>query len=69
MLNYKGDIFRPDVTARGPYMVINSVCMSTCEDAAYISSDNNFANVLQSNVNVSCVNIMKPNTTEFESHD
>ena len=42
-------------------MVINSVCMSTCEDAADISSDKKNSNVLQSNVNVSHVNIMKPN--------
>ena len=59
MLIYKGDIFRPDVTARGPFifinsvcMFINSVCMSTCEDAVDISSNDNFANILQSNVNL-----------------
>ena len=40
---------------------INSVCMSTCEDAADISSNGIFANDLQSNVNVSHVNVMKPN--------
>ena len=42
-------------------MFINSACMSICEDAADISFDDNFANALQSNVNVSHVNIMKPN--------
>ena len=42
-------------------MVINSVCMSTCKDASDILSDDNFANVLQSNVKISHVNIMKPN--------
>ena len=43
-------------------MVINSVCMSTCEDAAEIFSEDKFADVLQSNVNISHVNIMKPNS-------
>ena len=47
MLNYKGDILFPDVTSRGPLMVINSVCMSTCEDSADISYDKIFENVLQ----------------------
>ena len=61
MLNYKGNIARQDVTARGPFMVINSVYISTYEDAADILSDENFANVLQSNANISQVNIMKPN--------
>ena len=41
-------------------MVINYVCMSTCEDAADISSDKKITNVLQSNANVSHFNIMKP---------
>ena len=41
-------------------MVINSLCMSTCEGAADISSDKTFENILQSNVNVSHVNVMKP---------
>ena len=35
--------------------------MSNYEDAADISSDNNFSNVLQSNVNVSHVNVIQPN--------
>ena len=61
MLNYKVDIVRPGVTARVPLMDINYVCMSTCKDAADISSEDNFANVLQSNVNVSHANLMKPN--------
>ena len=68
MLNYKGDIARLYVTARGPLMVIKSVCMSTCEDAVDISSDENFANVLQSNVNVSHVNVMKHNNVSQVSY-
>ena len=43
--------------ARGPLMVINSVCMATCDDAADMTSQSNFANVLQSNVNISNVNV------------
>ena len=38
-------------------METNSVCMSTCTDAADITSQSNFANVLQCNVNVSNVNV------------
>jgi len=41
--------------ARGPLMVINSVCTTTCHDAADMTSQSNFANVLQSNVNISNV--------------
>ena len=37
-----------DSTARGPLMETNSVCMFTCTDAADITSQSNFANVLQS---------------------
>ena len=50
-------------------MVINYVCVSTCEDAAYILSDGNFVNFLQSNVNFSRVNIMKPNNVSHVSYD
>ena len=42
-------------------MVINSVCMSTCEDAADISYNKNLTNFIQSNFNVSNVNVIKPN--------
>ena len=38
-------------------MVINSVCMSTCTDAADILSQTNFANALQSNVHVFNANV------------
>ena len=68
MLNYKCDIVRPDVTSKGPLMVMNSVCMSTCEDAEDISSDDNFENVLQSNVNVYHVNLIKPNNMSQVSY-
>ena len=68
MLNYKGDIVCPDVTSRGTFMVVKSVCMSTCEDDADILSDDNFSNVLQSNVNVSHINIMKTNNVSRLSY-
>ena len=68
MLNYKGDIVLPDVTKRGLYMVINFVCMSTFEDAADILSDNNLANFIQSSVNISHVNIMKPKNVSQVSY-
>ena len=75
MLIYKGDIFCPDVTSRGPLifinyvcMFINSVCMSTYEEAADILSNDNSANVLQSNVNVSHINVIKPNNVSQVSY-
>ena len=39
-------------------MVINSVTVSTCLDAADVLSNENFGNVLQSNVNVSHVKVL-----------
>ena len=57
MVDWKGDLIGPDTTARGPSLVINSVCTSTCEDAADIASDDNFADVLLSNVHVSQMNV------------
>ena len=49
-------------------MFISYVCMSTCEDAVDISSNDNFANVLQSTVNVSHFNVMKPNNVSQVSY-
>ena len=42
----------------GPLMVTNSVTISTCPDAADVLSDDDFGNVLQSNVNVSHVKVL-----------
>ena len=39
-------------------MVINSITVSTCPDADDVLSDDNFVNVLQSNVNVSHVKVL-----------
>ena len=36
----------------GQYLIINQVTLSTTVDAAYLTSDDTFAAVLQSNVNV-----------------
>ena len=52
MIYFQGDIFCPGVIDRGHLMVINSVTVSTCLDAADFLSDENFGNVPQSNVNV-----------------
>ena len=60
-LDYKGEIVHPNPTARGPLIVVNSVCMSTCEDAADILSDDNFAAVLQHHVNISHANMTHVN--------
>ena len=59
MLNYISEIVRRNNTARMPLMTINSVCLSTCVDAADIASDNNFAYVLYSNIYVSRVKVSK----------
>ena len=55
MMDFQGDIVRPGMIDRGHLMVINSVTVSTCLDAADVLSNENFGNVLQSNVNVSHV--------------
>ena len=53
MIDPRGDPIVRD--AQGPLMVINSVCTTTCHDAADMTSQSNFAHVLQSNVNISNV--------------
>ena len=53
---------RPTDVDRGPVMTINSVTTPTCADAADVLSHDNFANVLQSNVNVSHVQSQKCRT-------
>ena len=57
-MNYQGDIVRPGIIYRGPLMVINSVTVSTCLDAADVLSYEKFGNVLQSNVNVLHVKVL-----------
>ena len=57
MMYYQGDIVRPRIIDRGHLMVINSVTVSTCLDAADVLSDENFGNVLQSNFNVSHIKV------------
>ena len=75
MLNYKGEIIRPNTTARGPLMSINSICVSTNVDTADISSNENLANVLASQVDVTyneCVSQSNTNVcsvSEFSTGD
>ena len=77
MLDRKGDIVRPNVTARGPLMSINSICVSTNSGAADIAADDNLANVLASQVNVTydeCVsksdnNVCSASVSEFKTGD
>ena len=52
MMDFQGDIARPRIVDRGHLMIINSVTVSTCLDAADVLSDENYGNVLQANVNV-----------------
>ena len=47
MIDYKGEIIRPNTTARGPLMSINSLCVSTNSDAADVLADCNLGNVLE----------------------
>ena len=58
IMDLQGDIVRPGIIDRGHLMVINSVNVSTCLDAADALSDENFGNVLQSNANVSHVKVL-----------
>ena len=46
MMDFQGDIIRPGITDRGNLMVINSVTVSNCLDAADVMSDEIFGNVL-----------------------
>ena len=67
MVDYQGHVYNRNATARRPLMVINQVCTNTCEDAADISADDNFGEVLQSHVNVSDVNVSKFSGTNPDS--
>ena len=58
MMDFQGDIVRPGIIDRGNLMVINSVTVSTCIDAADVLTDENFGYVLQSNVNFSHVKVL-----------
>ena len=58
MMDFQGDIVRPGIIDRVQLMVINYVTVSTCLDAAYVLSNENSGNVLQSNVNVSHVKVL-----------
>ena len=58
MMDFQGYIVCPGVIGRGHLMVINSVTVSTCLDEANLLSDENFGNVLQSNVNVSHAKVL-----------
>ena len=58
MMDFQGNIFRPGIIDRGHLMVINSVTVSSCLDTADVLLNENFGNVLQSNVNVSHVKVL-----------
>ena len=58
MIDFQGGIIRPGIIDRGHLMVINSVTVSTFIDVADVLSDENFGNVLQSNVNFSHVKVL-----------
>ena len=58
MMDFQGDIVSPEIIDRGHLMVINSVTVSTCLDVADVLSDENFGNLLQSNVNVLHVKLL-----------
>jgi len=53
MLDGQGHITARNTTARGPFMVINTVTTTSCADAADVMVDKNFGDVLKSHVNVS----------------
>ena len=68
MMDFQGDIVRPGIIDRGHLMVIKYVTVSTCLDAADVLLDENFGNVMQSNVNVSHVKVLNThNLSRLES--
>ena len=60
--DYRVKVVHSASTARGPLMVINQVTASTCDDAADLTADDNFANVLQSHVHVNISEISNSGT-------
>ena len=58
MMDFQGEIVRPGTIDRGPLMFTNSVTVSNCPNTADVILDDNFGNVLQSNVNVLHVKVM-----------
>ena len=60
MIDYKGDIIRPNTLARGPLMNINSLCVSNNTDAADVSTDCNLGNVLEAQVTC-LIRVLFPN--------
>ena len=58
MMDFQGDILCPGIIDRGHLMVINSVTVSTCLDAADVLSDENFGNVIQSKLNVLHIKVL-----------
>ena len=61
MCDFRGEIIQETSVARGPLMVINQVTASTTVCTADIYSDENFANVLESNVAVTLYKITNSN--------
>ena len=61
MCNFRGKIIRETSVARGPLMIINQVTARTTVCATDIYSDENFANVLESNVTVTLSEIKNSN--------
>ena len=61
MCDFRGKIIRESSVARVPLMVINQVTASTTVCTAGIYSDENFSNVLESNVTVTLSKITNPN--------
>ena len=58
-VNFKGEIMCPG-GERKPLVVINQVTMSTTVEAVDVTSTDNFAGVLKTNVNISHVRTAKP---------
>ena len=53
MVSCKVNLSARNTTSRGPLRVINSITISTCEDAVDVEADDNLDDVLLSKVNVS----------------
>ena len=61
--DYWGKFVYSDPATRGLLIVINKITTSTCNDAADFTDDDNFANILESNVKTNIYDISNSDTS------
>ena len=62
MCDLCGKVFRKDPAVRGNLVIINQVTAITCIDADEFTSDEMFANMILSNMNINVSDISNPDT-------